>query len=206
MSTCLLLVSLLVGTTDVYAQKNIKSTEQSAGFSLATGNATSEPVIHYQQKVQMLSAADDRLSLSVFGNGHVLVHFPVYMKKAGDYELWLSQPELVQLIQGLSSNGIFDFDHARVKGEKNSFDLKMKAKGQLHHVSDDLEIIVDIRLQNYQKTASSPVQPNLVKRFSWKNLQQDARYYKNNQSIQSAAKAIRTLDDLVFHQGMKKIK
>jgi len=165
-----------------------------------------EPVIHYQQNIQMLSGIADRPSLQVFASGRVLVHHPVYMKKAGEYEYWLAQPELVQLIQMLSSKGIMDFDHARVKSEKNSHDSKMKAKGELHYISDAVETVVDIRLQDYQKTASSPMQPTLKKRFAWKNLEQDAKRYKNNRSIQSADVAVKALDDLMAHKEMKKIK
>ncbi len=206
LSAYLLTVFLLFNTSVLFAQKIVESSAQSAGFSFATGNAATEPVIHYQQKIEMLSGIDDRLSLSVFGNGQVLVHFPVHMKKAGEYELWLTRSELVRLIQKLSRNGIMDFDHGRVKAEKNSHDLKMKARGQLHYVSDAHETIVDIRLKDYQKTASHPLQPNLRKRFAWKNLEQDARYYKNNRSIQSAAMAIKALDELMHHKKMKKVK
>ena len=99
-----------------------------------------------------------------------------------------------------------EFDRERVSREKNIHDLKMKQKGQLHYVSDSLETVVDIRLKNYQKISTSALQANFSKRFSWKNLEQDARRYKNNHSIQSAAIGIKELDKLINHPSMKRLK
>jgi len=182
----------------------VAASHSAAGFRLPVNSP--EPVIEYRQNITMLAEQDLQPRIQVFSDGRVRVHYPVYMKKAGDYEFELTRPELIQLIQSLSANGLMDFDHARVKQEKNDHDLKMKAKGELHYVSDAVVTLIDIRLQDYQKTASSPVTPALKKHFSWKNLEQDAKYYKNNRSIQSAEKGINTLDSLALHKAMKKVK
>lgn len=182
----------------------VAASHSAAGFRLLVNSP--EPVIEYRQNITMLAEQDLQPRIQVFSNGHVRVHYPVYMKKAGDYEFELTRPELIQLIQSLSANGLMGFDHARVKQEKNDHDRKMKAMGKLHYVSDAVETLVDIRLQDYQKTASSPIKPDLEKHFSWENLEQDAKYYKNNRSIQSAAKGIKTLDNLTLHKAMKKTK
>ena len=182
----------------------VTANPSAAGFRLPVNSA--EPIIVYRQNITMLENQDSQAGIQVFSDGRVHVHYPVYMKKAGDYEFTLTRPELIQLIQSLSTNGLMDFDHARVKQEKSNHDLEMKARGELHYVSDAVETYVDIRLQDYQKTTASPVTPELTTRFSWKNLEQDAKYYKNNRSIQSAAEAVRTLDSLRQHPAMKKIK
>jgi hypothetical protein len=182
----------------------VAASPSAAGFRLPVNSP--EPVIEYRQNITMLAEQDLQPKIQVFTDGRVRVHYPVYMKKAGDYEYELTRPELIQLIQSLSTNGLMDFDHARVKQEKKDHDLKMKARGELHYVSDAVETLVDIRLQDYQKTASSPVKPDLTKYFLWKNLEQDAKHYKNNRSIQSAAKGIKTLDNLASHKAMKKVE
>ena len=93
----------------------VASGEKTAGFSFSTDVAATEPVIHYQQNIHMLANIDDRPSLTVYGDGRVLVHFPVYMKRAGDYEMQLDETELVSLLQSLSANGVIDFDEKKVK-------------------------------------------------------------------------------------------
>jgi hypothetical protein len=182
----------------------VAASHSAAGFRLPV--SSTEPVIEYRQNITMLTEQDLQPKIQVFTDGRVRVHYPVYMKKAGDYEFELTWPELIQLIQSLSANGLMDFDQARVKQEKKDHDLKMKAKGELHYVSDAVVTLINIRLLDYQKTASSPITPNLTKYFSWGNLEQDAKYYKNNHSIQSAAKGIKTLDNLTLHKSMKKVK
>jgi len=175
-----------------------------AGFSVLP--ADSLPIIEYYRNISMLKEQDAQPMLQVYGDGRVRVHTPVYMKNAGDYEYQLSQAELVSLVRTLSKQGVMDFDRERVRRDKKTHDSKMKQKGELHYVSDSLETVVDIRLKNYQRTANSLLQTDFKKRFSWKNLEQDARHYKNNRSIQSADLGIKELDKLLHHPLMKRVK
>ncbi|HHO59815.1 MAG TPA: hypothetical protein ENJ64_06185 [Thiotrichales bacterium] len=175
-----------------------------SGFRLP-GDAT-VPVIEYRRHIAMLANAPSQLQLQVYADGRVHVHFPVYMKKAGDYDYQLSATELVQLIRSLTDNGMMEFDPLAVQQQKRSYDNRMKARGEYFAVSDAVESVVTIRLPWYQKSLLSPVQTNLVKNFSWKNLEQDARRYRDNTSIQSAAAAMQALDSLLQHPAMRKVK
>ena len=112
--TALLPVFLSFQTSALFAQKIVASGEQSAGFRF-DDTATAEPILAYQQNIDMLSAIDDKPTLRVFGNGRVSVHRPVYMKKSGDFEMQLSDAELVSLMRDLSNNGIMVFDEKKVK-------------------------------------------------------------------------------------------
>jgi len=175
-----------------------------AGFSISP--ADSLPIIEYYRNISMLKEQDALPMLQVYADGRVRVHTPAYMKNAGDYEYQLSQAELVALVRTLSKQGVMDFDQKRVHRDKEIHDSDMKQKGELHYVSDSMETVVDIRLKNYQRTFLSLPQANFKKRFSWKNLEQDARYYKNNRSIQSADLGIKELDKLLHHPLMKRLK
>jgi len=175
-----------------------------AGFSISP--ADSLPIIEYYRNISMLKEQDAQPMLQVYADGRVRVHTPVYMKNAGDYEYQLSQAELVALVRTLSKQGVMDFDRERVHRDKKTHDSEMKQKGELHYVSDSMETVVDIRLKNYQRTAKSLSQADFKKRFSWKNLEQDARHYKNNRSIQSADLGIKELDKLLHHPSMKRVK
>lgn len=175
-----------------------------AGFLISP--ADSLPIIEYYRNFSMLKEQDALPMLQVYADGRVRVHTPAYMKNAGDYEYQLSQPELVALVRTLSKQGVMDFDQKRVRRDKEIHDNEMKQKGELHYVSDSMETVVDIRLKNYQRTFLSLPQANFKKRFRWKNLEQDARRYKNNSLIQSADLGIKELDKLLHHPLMKRVK
>lgn len=192
------LIALLgMQSSVLYAEKRVVSGESSAGFSFATEATATEPVIHYQQNIQMLANIDDRPSLTVYGDGHVLVHYPVYMKRAGDYEMWLDGVELVSLIQSLSANGVIDFDEKKVKQDVRAYKKQLHAKGQFYEVSDAVETSIDIRLNEYQKNASLPKIKNFKTSFKWKNIEQDASRYKNNRDISKANNSVSQLNALM---------
>jgi hypothetical protein len=192
-----LIVFLGMHSSLLYAEKRVVSGESSAGFSFATETAAAEPVIHYQQNIQMLANIDDRPSLTVYGDGHVLVHYPVYMKRAGDYEMQLDETELVSLLQSLSADGVIDFDHEKVKQDVRAYKQQLRARGQFYEVSDAVETSIDIRLNEYQKNASSAKIKNFKTSFKWKNIEQDASRYKNNPAISKANNSVSQLNALM---------
>ena len=192
-----LIVFLGMHSSLLYAEKRVVSGENSAGFSFVTETATTEPMIHYQQNIQMLANIDDRPSLTVYGDGRVLVHYPVYMKRAGDYEMQLDETELVSLLQSLSANGVIDFDEKKVKKSIRAYKKQLHAKGQFYEVSDAVETSIDIRLDEYQKNASSAKMKNFKTNFKWKNLEQDASRYKNNPAISKANTSVSQLNALM---------
>ncbi|GMR01384.1 MAG: hypothetical protein BMS9Abin19_0763 [Gammaproteobacteria bacterium] len=184
--SCLLLVFLLSNAPVLLAQRIVDSGVQSAGFRFSTDKAAAVPIIHYQQNIQMLSGVDDRPSLKVFGSGRVVVHYPAYMKKAGDYEMQLSIVELVALIHSLSSNGIMDFDEKKIT-DKIKIDKKASIKkGEYYKVSDSVESVVDIRLDEYQKNTASVKLKGFSKHFKWKNIEHDAIRFKNVSEVARA--------------------
>lgn len=135
-------------------------------------DTATEPLIEYNLIQELLAEADPEPLLRVYGNGRVHVHYPVYMKKAGDYELQLSKPELNVLIRSLADNGIIDFDHGTAMAHRKQFEAQQRATtGILYYVSDATETVVDIRLDEYQRSASDKRITNLKKRFTWKNLE-----------------------------------
>ena len=194
---CLCSVFLLVQASAAHAQMKVASGEKTAGFSFTTEVAATEPVIYYQQNIQMLANIDDRPSLTVYGDGRVLVHYPVYMKRAGDYEMRLDETELVSLLQSLSANGVIDFDEKKVKQDVRGYKKQLNAKGQFYEVSDAVETSIDIRLDEYQKNASSPKVKNFKTSFKWKNIEQDASRYKNNLAISKANNSVSQLNALM---------
>ncbi len=193
----LLTLSLKLLAQTAIIQQIVDSDVNSAGFSFVRNAASAEPVIHYQQNIEMLSATNDMPSIKVYGNGHVLVHYPVYMKKAGDYEMQLDDAELVNFIHSLSNNGIMDFDDQKVKEKKNASKKALKAKGQLYAISDAVEDNIEIKLDEYQKNGLSKKIINFHKQFKWKNIEHDAIRYKQLSEITKANQSILHLKALM---------
>ena len=194
------LLTLLLATTDAYAQKKVISSVDTAGFIIAAEeisvggeSADGEPVIHYQLNVDMLANVDDRLSMSVFPSGLVQVHYPVYMKKAGDYEMQLDDSELITLVQSLSTNGMLEFDEKNVKEKIQRVKNARRAKGELYVVSDAVEVVVDIKLDEYQKNTKSKKIKKFHKQFKWRNIEHDAERHK---SVDEITNAYRSVEDL----------
>ena len=183
--TALLPVFLLLDASALFAQKIVESGEQSAGFRI-DDTASAAPILEYQKNINMLSAIDDKPSLRVFGNGRVLVHNPFYMKNAGDFEMRLNDTELVDLVRDLSSNGIMTFDEKKVKEKVRAYDAKMKGKGLFYGVSDGLETVVDVQLDEYQKDKNTKKIKGFSKQFKWKNIEQDAARHKDTLEITRA--------------------
>ena len=203
LSTYLLLVLLVVNTTDSFAQKiSVESGEQAAGFSFMTDSSSTEPVIYYQQNVEMLSRMNDKKSLSIYGNGRVLVHYPVYMKIAGDYEMQLSSAELEDLLKSLSRNGIMDFDESKVKEKVDAVEKSLQAKGLFYDVSDAVVTNIDISLDKYQKNTASPILNNFRKHFRWKNIEHDVKRHESNVALVKANDSVSQLKKLMIDERL----
>lgn len=195
LSAYLLLIPLLVTSTALFAQMIVDSGEQSAGFRF--NEKSSDPVIQYRQHIYMLAGIDDRPALQVFADGRVVVHYPVYMKKAGDYEMQLDDAELKNLVSDLSNNGVMDFDNKKVKEKVSAYERKLRAKGQFYEVSDSVATIVDVSLDEYQKNNKAKKIKNFKTQFKWKNLSHDASRYKHEVEIVRANTAVKKLTSLM---------
>ena len=190
LSAILLLVSPVM-----FAQKVVESGVNSAGFSF--NEKSSEPVIQYRQHIYMLAGIDDKPTLQIFADGRVVAHYPVYMKKAGDYEMQLDEAELSNLISDLSNLGLIDFDNKKVNEKVSAHKRKLRDKGEFYEVSDSVATIVDIRLDEYQKNSKAKKIKNFKTQFKWKNLSHDASRYKHEVEIVRANAAVKKLTYLM---------
>ena len=204
----MLLLALLINMSVASAQAvsvapSADGNKQSAGFAFTTNGfdanskPLAKPLIHYRQHIHMLSATNDMPSLRIFGDGQVLVHYPAYMKKAGDYRMQLEQDELIRLLRSLSSDGLMDFDEDNTRKTIDAKRRALKAKGRFYAVSDAVETIVDIHLDEYQKNKASRRIKNFHKRFKWKNIEHDAARYRDINGITGANSSVTRLKDLM---------
>ena len=167
---------------------------------------SSEPVIEYNVVHHMLAQQDPVPLLRVYGDGRVHVHFPAYMKRAGDYEMYMNRVQLNDLLRQLADDGIMDFDPAAAKQEKKQLEAARRAaSGALFHASDASDSHINIKLGQYQRSAASPRISGFSRQFRWRNLEFDAKNIPESVVIKKAANAEAILRMLCAHPALQKL-
>jgi len=206
-----ILLALFTVST-VQAQKRVPAGNNTAGFSFATGSVDAagrlvspgEPIISYRLDIAMLANIDDRPTMDVYGDGRVEVHYPMYMKRAGDFQMRLDEEELVELIRSLSANGVLEFDDRKVKKSIRDKKKQSRAKGRLHAISDAAVSVIDVRLDEYQKNSSASPVKKFHKQFKWTNIEHDARRYPKERDIVDANQSVQRLRSLMKDLRLEK--
>ena len=181
--------------------------EKSIGYS----QEPSQIILEYTVSINELADQDPTPLLRIFGDGTVNVHYPFYMKRAGDYHLQLSDQELKELISFLNDNGLFDFDAPKIRQLKNEKLLKLQAESfetgsesVLFETHDAATSIFMYKVERYvtDKDGNTLVMPWL-KQIKWHGLKTDAQRFPNIKEIKGLAaieiklKNIADRDDLI---------
>ncbi|NNJ93769.1 MAG: hypothetical protein HKP57_03385 [Halobacteria archaeon] len=168
--------------------------------------ASTEPVIEYNLVHHLLAQQDPVPLLRVYGDGRVHVHFPAYMKRAGDYEMVISRVQLNDLLRQLTDDGVMDFDPATVKQEKQQLEAARRAAtGELFHISDATDTYITVKLAQYQRSLASPRISDFSKQFRWRNLNSDAHRYPQSTRLTRAANAAAILRTVCEHPALRKL-
>lgn len=111
---------ILVVATCALAVPSTGSGQSSAG---PDGSVSLErPVLEYQR--HLMQGPDPGPRLRVFESGRVEVHYPVFMKRAGSFELHLPRHELLDLFLDLHSSRFQDFDVRRALVEQQTAEAR----------------------------------------------------------------------------------
>ena len=196
----LIAISLITMAISAYAEKPLVTSASHPIFSYPLDSEAL--IISYSSTPEMLGNPDKTPRIQVFGDGRVLVHYPFYMKKAGDYEVYLNRGEIRQLLLALS--GVFDFDQKVVKQLRKAIKAaREEQEGVIYYRSEDTLEQIEVRLNEYQESSVALAQKVNMK-LSWKNIASDAKDYPNVTAIQrlaGARQSIRALlkrDDLLL--------
>ena len=165
-------------------------------------------VVSYTHILGGIGDADKGPSLKIYGDGHMVVHYPPYMKKAGEYTLQLTQGEMNRLLRSLIDKKVLEFDAQAVRRSKLETDAATKnAQATLYSESDASTTAIEIRLTHYTPASSFAQEIlNVNKKISWTGLRSDAKRYPNVEAIRDLQSAEQELQALMKHQNLKKIK
>jgi hypothetical protein len=137
--------------------------------------------------------------VTIYGDGRALVHYPRYMKRAGDYMVRLAQPELDGLLRSLVDRGVAGFDEAAARRGKRDAEAARRTSqatggGQTVTVAADTSTtVIELRLEGVQR------------RIAWQGLREDARRYPEITSIQDLAAAEGELRALMERPDLEKL-
>lgn len=164
-----------------------------------------KPVIEYTLVHQMLANPDPEPLLRIYGDGRVHVHFPEYMKNAGDYDMRISQADLRGLIRSLSQNGFIDFDEVATRNAVQQVEAQRRSStGTLSYISDHTVTVIDLALDFYQRSSAHTPILGMRKQVRWENLQHDAQRNPQLQALQGTAASAGLLHAFTRHPGLKK--
>ena len=166
-------------------------------------------VIQLSQDVGILDA-DPTPLLRVYGDGLVRIHFPAYMKRAGDYSLLLDQSELEDLIASFVEGGLIDFSPEATRAQMRGLAAASRAQappgqpGQLTNRSDDATVSIEVRLSRYVPSVGV-ARSDVTARIVWTGAQGDAADYATLAPLQALAAAERSLLALAAREDATRI-
>ena len=168
-------------------------------------------ILTLRQDIGELEERDPTPMLRIYKSGLVRVYFPKYMKRAGHYTLHLSDQELESLITSLESKGLMELNVEEVQAEKKKTQQERRekvpsdgAQRTFFYTTDDTRTEIDIDIEDYQPRGAQR-SVRVRKKIVWKDLEFDAKRYRNVKSIQNLAAAARELKALTKREDLLKL-
>jgi hypothetical protein len=153
-------------------------------------------VLRYTEVLGEIGEKDHGPSLTVFGDGRVLVHHPRYATRAGDYTVRLRRAELDRLMRSLAAKGVADFDEPAARDAKRArlvaarhAALSAPGTATLSWVADASTTVIEMQLERYVPAAGGPARTGVHKRIAWNALSWDAARHPDIAALQGLAAA-----------------
>lgn len=163
------------------------------------------PIIHFTRLHHRVADVDDHQELSIFADGTVRVHTPVYMKEAGTFEYQLGHKDMQALLDQLDKNGLMSIDWTDVRAARDAAaDARNRSLNGRFHVSDLTATHITLNFKSFGK-AENKGQP-VVSKIVWNDIPADARFFESNQDIQKLATIERSLLSLMDHSRRNAVR
>ncbi len=171
-------------------------------------------VLVHREIVGEIAGADRGPILTVYGDGRAVTHYPVYMKRAGDWERRLTPGELDALLASLAARGILDFDAATVRAATRASQAAARARARtarrapvLFEVSDQSTTVIEVSLARYRSTTpGARAARDVTKRVVWTGLRGDAAAFPDVSALRDLAAAEDELRALRESAGFTRVR
>ena len=148
--------------------------------------------------------ADDTPLVRVYGDGRVAVHFPDYMRRAGDYELTLPESTVQELVR-TAADTLLSFDSAATESQVLALETAERSEGLIVEASDETTTILEVRFERYRpKGAAEDIRDGL-RRVAWTGLVNDAGRFRGVSALQELARIQRQLRALTEHPDLETV-
>jgi hypothetical protein len=170
------------------------------------------PVIEFNRIIHSLADTASKPRLRIFGDGTVAVHFPPYMKRAGDYTLTLSSEALDDLLLTLGRLGVFHFDAEAMRAKKHQRIMRKNRQVASKDSKQPLRVILDadttelhVNIDSFLPAAAGLSALGKVNnRIRWQGLKSDVTEFPELHELRELLEAEDLLEQLTFHPGLKK--
>lgn len=162
-----------------------------SGFAYSSDN--NAVIVRYTRTPGELEAPDSSTTVTIYGNGRTLVHYPPYGARKGDYEMTLSRVDLDKLVASLVDNDVLEYDHEAVDIEKQAI---MDVDEMGFYTSDADISSIEIELASYSP-AEAATRYDVRKDILVSALQMEARHFPSIKSLGKLAAAERELIRLI---------
>jgi hypothetical protein len=171
-------------------------------------------VVVYREVLGEIGDADRGPTLTVYGDGRMVAHYPRYMKRAGDWERRLTASELDGLLASLAAKGVLDFDAPTVRAAARASLLASRERAraanapiELFEASDASTTVIDIALARYEPASpGARAVERLAKRVAWTALRTDAERHPDVPALRDLAAAEQELRTLREHPAFTRVR
>lgn len=174
-------------------------------YASAATATDAELLLTYQHEFGLMEEADNAVTLRVFKDGIVEVHYPIFMRLAGDYRYQISQPELENLALSLHQLGVdqFDADTTRqaLAFEKRAAFEAAQLPGQTVNFITDADL-THLQVENFS-LSNTNLESNT---FSFVGVRNEAQLYPQVTALQELSQALELLDTLTNDARMQRIE
>ncbi len=175
-------------------------------FPLLISAASNAPVLlDYQREFSMLEEADNSIDIQIFADGAVKIHYPFFMRLAGDYRFQLTADETDHIMQSLQQLGVDRFDAPAIK---QAVALEQDAAFQAINLpGQSVRIITDPDITHLSiATSSAAALTNNINRFSITGVRNNAELYPQVTALVDLTAALDILDALTSDVRMQRIE
>lgn len=171
-------------------------------------------VVTFREVLGEMGGVDRGPTLTVYGDGRMVAHYPRYMKRAGDYERRLGSAELDALVGSLAAKGVLDFDAAAVRGAARASLIASRERAraanasiELFEVSDASTTVIEVNVDRYRAgTPGAREVRRLAKRVAWTALRSDAQRHPDVPALRDLAAAEQELRALRDHPAFTRVR
>ncbi len=171
-------------------------------------------VVVYRELHGEIGGGERGPTLTIYGDGRTVTRWPIFMKRAGEYERRLAPGELDQLLRSLATKGVLDFDAPTVRTAARASATSARARAlttrqpiALFEATDASTTVIEVTVDRYvPTTAGAREVRNLEKRVAWTGLRGDAAAHPDVPALANLAAAEQELRALREHPGFTRVR